>query len=136
GDQGGLGGEAEPVEDFEDPLDLAQGDRLERHDVTPSCTEGVGRRSARTHSRNASARIRPTSAMKKIVIPASSRRLNICVRTSPTFSTATVPAARPAASLLAPARKPSAGSGENTFCHPAVMVTASSHERGSTVVHA
>ena len=77
-----------------------------------------------------------TIVMRNAVITASSRRLNICAWTLASFSAATVPAASSVASFCAPARKPSFGSLDHTFCQPAVMVTARSHASGRSVVHA
>src|SRR5438309_3817111 len=134
-----LAGYAEPVEDLEDALDLGERDGGERHHAsvtTPSAPAGAGPRSSRYQTRSDSTTIRATRPMKSAVTPASSRRLKICACTSPSRAAGTCPAASRSARCPACARKPIAGSAAKIFCQPAVMVTASSHASGTSVVQA
>src|SRR2546428_905380 len=131
--------DAEPVEDLEDALDLGECDGGERHHAsvtTPSAPAGAGPRSSRYQTRSDSTTIRATRPMKSAVTPASSRRLKICARTSPSRAAGTCPAASRSARCPACARKPIAGPAAKIFCQPAVMVTASSHASGTSAVQA
>src|SRR5207245_3942301 len=110
-DDDGLPGEAEPVEDREDALDLGEPDGGERHHAsvtTPSAPAGAGPRSSRYQTRTDSTPIRATRPMKRAVRPASSRRLKICARTSPSPAAGTWPAASRSARRAARARTPTA----------------------------
>src|SRR5262245_14757471 len=95
-DNHGLTRDAEAVEHLEDALDLGEGDGGERHQGTGSGIAGpgacAGRRRTRCHPRTASTTITATSPMNSAVRAASSRRLNIWARISPTRSTGTAPA--------------------------------------------
>src|SRR5436309_2563867 len=119
-DDDGLARDAEPIEDLEDALDLLERDGRERHAVHPSAAAGstvagAGPRPTRSHARLASQTITTTRLMKRPHTTASSRRLKICTCTSASFAAGTLPAATPAASFSAWARKPIAGSGDKIF---------------------
>src|SRR5438874_8847300 len=119
-DDDGLARDTEPIEDLEDALDLLERDGRERHAPHPSAAAGsaaagAGPRPTRSHARLASQTINATRLMKRPHTTASSRRLKICTCTSASFAAGTLPAATPAASFSAWARKPIAGSGDKIF---------------------